>query len=113
MRPRCWRAAAQCITDIYSIQLPPANAEVPAIYNVGMLGGGTVVNAIAPAAATHKGAGATVSEGYKQFIANCPMRRQGDPEWDMGPLAWFLCSDACRYITGHTFMADGGAFMWA
>jgi NAD(P)-dependent dehydrogenase (short-subunit alcohol dehydrogenase family) len=74
---------------------------------------GIVVNAIAPAAATHKGSGAQVSEGYKQFIANCPMRRQGDPEWDMGPLAWFLCSDACRYITGHTFMADGGAFMWA
>jgi NAD(P)-dependent dehydrogenase (short-subunit alcohol dehydrogenase family) len=41
------------------------------------------------------------------------MRRQGDPEWDIGPLAWFLCSDASRYVTGHTFMADGGAFMWA
>ena len=74
---------------------------------------GIVVNAIAPAAATHKGAGAQQSEGYRQFIENCPMRRQGDPEWDMGPLAWFLCSDACRYLTGHTFMADGGAFMWA
>jgi NAD(P)-dependent dehydrogenase (short-subunit alcohol dehydrogenase family) len=74
---------------------------------------GIVVNAIAPAAATHKGTSAQVSEGYKQFIASCPMRRQGDPEWDIGPLAWFLCSDACRYITGHTFMADGGAFMWA
>ena len=74
---------------------------------------GIVVNCIAPAAATHKGASGQVSEGYKQFIENCPMRRQGDPEWDMGPLAWFLCSDACRFITGHTFMADGGAFMWA
>ena len=31
----------------------------------------------------------------------------------IGPIAWFLCSDACRYLTGHTFMADGGAFMWA
>ncbi|MGZ8735189.1 MAG: hypothetical protein ACXW1M_08385 [Acidimicrobiia bacterium] len=28
-------------------------------------------------------------------------------------MAWFLCSDASRYLTGHTFMADGGAFMWA
>jgi NAD(P)-dependent dehydrogenase (short-subunit alcohol dehydrogenase family) len=74
---------------------------------------GIVVNAIAPAAATHKGASATKSEGYKQFIENCPMKRQGDPEWDLGPLAWFLCSDACRFVTGHTFMADGGAFMWA
>ena len=47
-QPHPARAAAQCITDIYSVPLPPATAEVPAIYNVGMLGGGTVVNAIAP-----------------------------------------------------------------
>lgn len=47
-QPHPARAAAQCITDIYSVPLPPATAAVPAIYNVGMLGGGTVVNAIAP-----------------------------------------------------------------
>ena len=72
-----------------------------------------MVNAIAPAAATHHGEAAKQSEGYRIFIENCPMKRQGDPELDIGPLAWFLCSDACRYLTGHTFMADGGAFMWA
>ena len=74
---------------------------------------GIVINCIAPAAATHKGESAQQSDGYRQFIENCPMKRQGDPEWDIGPLAWFLCSDAARYLTGHTFMADGGAFMWA
>jgi NAD(P)-dependent dehydrogenase (short-subunit alcohol dehydrogenase family) len=74
---------------------------------------GIVVNAIAPASATHHGEAAKQSDGYRIFIENCPMRRQGDPELDIGPLAWFLCSDACRYLTGHTFMADGGAFMWA
>jgi acetylornithine deacetylase/succinyl-diaminopimelate desuccinylase-like protein len=47
-QPHPARAAAKCITDIYSVELPPANAPVPAIYNVGMMGGGTVVNAIAP-----------------------------------------------------------------
>jgi acetylornithine deacetylase/succinyl-diaminopimelate desuccinylase-like protein len=47
-QPHPARAAAQCITDIYSVALPPANAPVPAIYNVGMMGGGTVVNAISP-----------------------------------------------------------------
>lgn len=47
-QPHPARAAAQCITDIYTIALPPADAPVPAIYNVGMMGGGTVVNAIAP-----------------------------------------------------------------
>jgi NAD(P)-dependent dehydrogenase (short-subunit alcohol dehydrogenase family) len=74
---------------------------------------GIVVNAIAPAAATHHGAAGRQSEGYRQFVENCPMGRQGDPELDIGAVAWFLCSDACRYLTGHTFMVDGGAFMWA
>jgi NAD(P)-dependent dehydrogenase (short-subunit alcohol dehydrogenase family) len=74
---------------------------------------GITVNAIAPAAATHHGEAGKQSEGYRIFIESCPMGRQGDPELDIGPLAWFLCSDACRYLTGHTFMADGGAFMWA
>jgi len=74
---------------------------------------GIVVNCIAPAAADHHGEAAKQSEGYRIFVENCPMGRQGDPETDIGPLAWFLCSDACRYLTGHTFMADGGAFMWA
>ena len=74
---------------------------------------GIVVNCIAPAAADHHGDAAKQSEGYRLFVENCPMGRQGDPETDIGPIAWFLCSDACRYLTGHTFMADGGAFMWS
>lgn len=74
---------------------------------------GIAVNAIAPAAATHHGDAGKQSEGYRIFIENCPMKRQGDPELDIAPIAWFLCSDAARYLTGHTFMADGGAFMWA
>ncbi|MGZ4714098.1 MAG: SDR family NAD(P)-dependent oxidoreductase [Acidimicrobiia bacterium] len=74
---------------------------------------GIVVNCIAPAAADHHGDAAKQSEGYRIFVESCPMGRQGDPETDIGPLAWFLCSDACRYLTGHTLMADGGAFMWA
>ena len=74
---------------------------------------GIVVNAIAPAAATHHGPAGEQSEGYRIFIESCPMKRQGDPELDIGGVAWFLCSDGCRYLTGHTLMVDGGAFMWA
>jgi acetylornithine deacetylase/succinyl-diaminopimelate desuccinylase-like protein len=48
-QPNPARAAAQCITDIYSVPLPPADAPVTAIYNVGgLLSGGSVVNAIPP-----------------------------------------------------------------
>ena len=47
-QPNPARAVSQCITDIYTVPLPPADAPVPAIYNIGMLGGGTVVNAISP-----------------------------------------------------------------
>lgn len=47
-QPHPARAAAQCITDIYAVALPAPDAPVSAIYNVGMMGGGTVVNAIAP-----------------------------------------------------------------
>jgi NAD(P)-dependent dehydrogenase (short-subunit alcohol dehydrogenase family) len=41
------------------------------------------------------------------------MGRQGDPEADIGPVALFLCSDACRFMTGQTLMVDGGAFLFA
>jgi tripeptide aminopeptidase len=46
-KPNPVRAAAQCITDIYTIPLPAPNAPVGAIYNVGgMMSSGNVVNAI-------------------------------------------------------------------
>jgi NAD(P)-dependent dehydrogenase (short-subunit alcohol dehydrogenase family) len=71
---------------------------------------GIIVNAIAPAAAPPRAAG---SEHYEEFMRVCPMGRNGDPELDIGPIAHFLCTDACRYLTGHTFMVDGGNFMWS
>jgi acetylornithine deacetylase/succinyl-diaminopimelate desuccinylase-like protein len=48
-QPNPARAAAQCITDIYTVPLPPADAPVSAVYNVGgMMTAGNVVNAIPP-----------------------------------------------------------------
>jgi tripeptide aminopeptidase len=45
--PNPARAAAQCITDIYTIPLPDPNEPVSAVYNVGgLMTGGNVVNAI-------------------------------------------------------------------
>jgi tripeptide aminopeptidase len=46
-KPNPARAAAQCITDIYTIPLPDPNDPVGAVYNVGgMMTAGNVVNAI-------------------------------------------------------------------
>jgi tripeptide aminopeptidase len=46
-QPNPARAAAACITGIYTIPLPPADDPVGAIYNAGgMMTGGNVVNAI-------------------------------------------------------------------
>jgi tripeptide aminopeptidase len=48
-QPSPARAAAQCITDIYTVPLPPPDGPVSAVYNVGgLMTGGTVVNAIPP-----------------------------------------------------------------
>ncbi len=76
---------------------------------------GIVVNAIAPGAASPRGKDAAARDeaGYREFLKDHPMGRQGDPEDDIGPVALFLCSDACRFLTGQTLMVDGGAFLWA
>jgi NAD(P)-dependent dehydrogenase (short-subunit alcohol dehydrogenase family) len=76
---------------------------------------GIVVNAIAPGAASKRGqeSAARDEEAYREFAKSHPIGRQGDPEDDIGPVALFLCSDGCRYLTGQTFMVDGGAFLFA
>lgn len=76
---------------------------------------GIVVNAIAPGAASKRGQQAAERNEaeYRTFLRDHPMGRQGDPETDIGPVALFLCSDGCRFMTGQTLMVDGGAFLWA
>jgi NAD(P)-dependent dehydrogenase (short-subunit alcohol dehydrogenase family) len=36
-----------------------------------------------------------------------PVRRIGEA-WELGPLAVYLCSDASSYVTGESFIIDGG-----
>jgi NAD(P)-dependent dehydrogenase (short-subunit alcohol dehydrogenase family) len=45
------------------------------------------------------------------LINRTPLRRIGDPEADIGPVAVFLLSDLARYMTGQTLIVDGGGFM--
>lgn len=47
-------------------------------------------------------------EGARQYLQTVPLGRLGDPESDIGPAAVFLCTEAARYITGHTLAVDGG-----
>jgi 3-oxoacyl-[acyl-carrier protein] reductase len=43
----------------------------------------------------------------KPMLDRTPMARFGTPD-DIAPVALFLCSDAARYMTGHTVIVDGG-----
>jgi NAD(P)-dependent dehydrogenase (short-subunit alcohol dehydrogenase family) len=69
-----------------------------------------LVNAIAPV-----GAGTVYQDlirsipGFAEMAcAMNPLGRVGDPEEDIAPVAVFLGSDDCRYVTGEVIHVDGG-----
>lgn len=73
-------------------------------------GDGIRVNAILPLANSQPmeewaRADPDAAAGYLDTV---PLGRLGDPETDIGPAVVFLCSDAARYITGHSLPVDGG-----
>ena len=45
------------------------------------------------------------------FVVNVPMARPGEPQ-EIGPLAVYLASPASAYVTGATFVIDGGYTAW-
>ena len=45
------------------------------------------------------------------FKDQIPMGDFGQPE-DLGPMAVYLASDAARYVTGASFVIDGGYTLW-
>lgn len=48
-------------------------------------------------------------ETFEAIVLKVPMKRWGDPEKDIGPIAVFLASEDSNYMTGQTLMADGGS----
>ncbi len=71
---------------------------------------GITVNVIAPGAAT-PAYNAFEKANPQSAAAICktiPLRRMGDPDEDIAPVAVFLSSDDARYVTGNTIYVDGG-----
>ena len=72
-------------------------------------GSGIRVNAIAPGLVDTYFAGALMAnEGLvKSMTERAPVRRVGKPD-DIAGMALFLASDASNYVTGQTYVVDGG-----
>lgn len=72
---------------------------------------GVRVNALAPLASTAAMDDALARDAAMadRVMGRNPLGRLGDPETDIGPVAHFLLSDAARFVTGTTLMADGGS----
>jgi len=51
---------------------------------------------------------APTAEALDRSIRGVPLRRLGTKD-ELADLALFLCSDAASYITGATFVCDGGS----
>ncbi|HVM63884.1 MAG TPA: SDR family oxidoreductase [Acidimicrobiales bacterium] len=72
---------------------------------------GICANIICPAAKTaaSRRVFAEHPELERAADATNPMGRLGDPATDIAPVAVFLASEDCRYLTGNTLFVDGGA----
>jgi gluconate 5-dehydrogenase len=75
---------------------------------------GVTVNAICPGlfmTGPNRAWGEKNPEIIKTFVSAIPMGRAGDPA-EIGPLAVYLASPASSYVTGATFVIDGGYTLW-
>ncbi|BCQ09488.1 3-oxoacyl-ACP reductase [Mycobacterium heckeshornense] len=72
---------------------------------------GVTVNAICPAAKSQAFFQAIGQYPQLEAMADAanPMGRLGDPYDDIAPVAVFLASEGCRYLTGNTLFVDGGS----
>jgi NAD(P)-dependent dehydrogenase (short-subunit alcohol dehydrogenase family) len=51
-------------------------------------------------------------EEMTKEMEKIPLKRVGDPEKDIGPVAVFLASPDSDFVTGQTLMVDGGLHMF-
>jgi NAD(P)-dependent dehydrogenase (short-subunit alcohol dehydrogenase family) len=72
---------------------------------------GVRVNAIAPGLIDTDATRSVVPDDVvERASGNIALQRVGTPE-DLAPLLVFLCSDGASYITGQTYIVDGGITM--
>jgi 3-oxoacyl-[acyl-carrier protein] reductase len=74
---------------------------------------GITVNCIAPVAESPALATAFEADrALRDAVASrTALRRIGDPERDIGPVAVWLAGDGASYVTGQTIVCDGGSFL--
>ncbi len=76
-------------------------------------GDGITVNCIAPVAESPALTEAFAGDPDLRdaVAARTALRRIGQPERDIGPVAVFLAGDGASFVTGQTIVCDGGSFM--
>lgn len=70
-------------------------------------GKGITVNAVAPGLIETDLTADLPSGRFEALVAETPLKRAGAPE-DVAGLVAYLCSEGANYVTGSTFVADGG-----
>ena len=68
---------------------------------------GITVNAVAPGYLKTDMTHGLSKEQLEQIVRRTPLGRLGEPG-DIAPLIRFLCSDGSDFVTGQTFVVDGG-----
>lgn len=72
---------------------------------------GITCNIICPSAATASYVALKEAnpEMFNGIEAALPMKRMGDPEEDIAPVALFLATEDSQFVTGNTLFVDGGS----
>ncbi len=89
------KGAVDAVTRVLAKELGPRKIRVNSI-NPGVI----------ETEGTHA-AGVIGSDVEKQFVAQTPLGRTGEPD-DIAPVAVFLASDESRWVTGDTLVVSGG-----
>jgi NAD(P)-dependent dehydrogenase (short-subunit alcohol dehydrogenase family) len=69
------------------------------------------VNIICPTSMTDALKQSIEDPAILEIVSRAPLGIPGEPLLEVAPVALFLATDACNYITGHSFHVDGGLLM--